>query len=94
MDIRKHFESNIIQKYIHEYLSSSQILQDLQNTKHLKNEHFKTFINEKYQLDYPKHPDISTALIGRNITKYEKQNPNTIFKKRTNKGTEYILTSI
>lgn len=80
-----------IQKLIAEYLSSEQIVEDLQNNVYLTNEHFKTFINEKYHLDYPKHPDISTQLVGRQLVKYEKQNPNIIFKKKTNKCTVYYI---
>ena len=80
-----------LQKYIHEYLSSEQILEDLENKKFLKYEHFKNFIDEKYHLDYPKHPEITTIALGMNITKYAKQNPNTIFKKRTSKGPVYYI---
>jgi len=80
-----------LQKYIREYLSSEQILEDLKNKKYLKYEHFKIFINEKYHLDHPKHPDFTTIALGMNITKYTKQNPNTIFKKRTSKGPVYYI---
>ena len=81
-----------IQQLIKEYLSSEQIVEDLQNNNNiLKNEHFSSFINEKYHLERPYHPDLSFNLIGRQLGIYEKENPNLLFKKRTTKGVVYMI---
>jgi len=81
-----------IQQLIKEYLSSEQIVEDLQNNNNiLKNEHFSSFINEKYHFERPYHPDLSFVLIGRQLGIYEKQNPNMIFKKRTMNGMVYMI---
>jgi len=79
------------QQLIKEYLESEQLLEDLQEDGYLRNHHFKTFINEKYHLEHPYHPDLSTTLIGRELTKYQKQNENMILKKQSQKGVRYII---
>jgi hypothetical protein len=81
-----------IQELITEYLNSEQIVEDLQNNNNiLKNEHFSSFINEKYHLERPYHPDLSFVLVGKQLSIYEKENPNLIFKKRTMKGIVYMI---
>ncbi len=80
-----------IQQLITEYLSSEQIVEDLKDNKHLKNEHFSAFINEKYHLLRPYHPDLTPTFIGRQLGIYEKQNPNVIFKRRVTKGNIYLI---
>ena len=91
MDIRAYFAANKFQQLIKEYLESEQLLDDLQEHGYLRNHHFKTFINEKYHLEHPYHPDLSTTLIGRELTKYEKSTKDMIFKKRDKKGVRYII---
>jgi len=91
MDIRTFFEQNKIQHLIKEYLESEQLLDDLQEHGYLRNHHFTTFINEKYHLEHPYHPDLSTTLIGRELGKYEKSTKDMIFKKRDKKGVRYII---